>query len=66
MISTQINQGNYNAFQPHMLLQIPSNFDVIDKDDIFFTVLEIVEGVKLSDFINFKKSTYTLEQNRFS
>lgn len=56
MISTQINQGNYNAFQPHMLLQIPSNFDVIDKDDIFFTVLEIVEGVKLSDFINFKKS----------
>ncbi|EHO31759.1 hypothetical protein HMPREF0981_00501, partial [Erysipelotrichaceae bacterium 6_1_45] len=25
-----------------MLLQIPSNFDVIDKDDIFFTVLEIV------------------------
>ncbi|EHO24097.1 hypothetical protein HMPREF0981_03198, partial [Erysipelotrichaceae bacterium 6_1_45] len=24
-----------------MLLQIPSNFDVIDKDDIFFTVLEI-------------------------
>ncbi|EHO31661.1 hypothetical protein HMPREF0981_00533, partial [Erysipelotrichaceae bacterium 6_1_45] len=27
-----------------MLLQIPSNFDVIDKDDIFFTVLEIVEG----------------------
>mgnify|MGYP006964447587 CR=1 FL=1 len=39
-----------------MLLQIPENFDDIAMDDIFYTVLEIVKGVKLSDFINFKKS----------
>lgn len=56
MTSNQINQGNYNAFQSYMLLQIPENFDVIAKDDIFYTVLEIVEGVKLNDFINFKRS----------
>lgn len=55
MISTQINQENYNAFQSYMLLQFPINFDVITKDDIFYTVLEIVEGVNLSDFISFKK-----------
>ena len=56
MTSTQINQGNYNAFQSYMLLQIPGNYDVITKDDIFYTVLEIVEGVKLSDVLNFKKA----------
>lgn len=55
MPNTQINQGNYNAFQSYMLLQIPENFDVIAKDDIFYTVLEIVEGVNLSNFINFNK-----------
>lgn len=55
MISTQINQGNYNAFQSYMLLQISENFDLIAKDDIFYTVLEIVEGVKLIDIINFNK-----------
>lgn len=55
MISTQINQGNYSAFQTYMLLQIPENFDDIAMDDIFYTVLDIVKGVKLSDFINFKK-----------
>lgn len=55
MLSTQINQGNYNAFQSYMLLQIPENFDVIAKDDMFYTVLEIVEGVNISDFINFNK-----------
>ncbi|NBJ64709.1 hypothetical protein D5266_05905 [bacterium c-19] len=56
MKSTQINQGNYNAFQSYMLLQIPGNFNIIAKDDIFYTILEIVEGVKLSDFINFKRT----------
>lgn len=38
-----------------MLVQIPINYDVIAKDDIFYTVLEIVEGVNLNEFINFKK-----------
>lgn len=56
MTSTQINQGNYTAFQSYMLVQIPENYDVIAKDDIFYTVLEIVEGVKPYEFINFKRS----------
>lgn len=56
MTNTQINQRNYTAFQSYMLVQIPENYDVIAKDDIFYTVLEIVEGVKLNEFINFKRS----------
>lgn len=56
MISNQIHQRNYTAFQSYMLVQIPENYDVIAKDDIFYTVLEIVEGVKLNEFINFKRS----------
>lgn len=55
MTNTQINQGNYTAYQPYMLVQIPTSYDVIAKDDIFYTVLEIVEGVNLNEFINFKK-----------
>lgn len=55
MTSTQINQGNYTAYQPFMLVQIPTSYDVIEKDDIFYTVLEIAEGVNLNEFINFKK-----------
>lgn len=49
------NQHHYSVFQPHMLLQMPKNFNLIDKDDIFYTALEIVEGVNINDFINFKK-----------
>lgn len=56
MTNTQINQGNYSAFQTFMILRIPENFDDIAMDDIFYMVLEIVKGVKLSDFINFNKS----------
>ena len=56
MLNTINYQGNYTAFQPYMLLQIPEDFNVIAKDDIFYTVLEIVEGVKITDFINFKCS----------
>lgn len=56
MTSNQIHQRNYTAFQSYMLVQIPENYDVIAKDDIFYTVLEIVEGVKLNEFINFKRS----------
>lgn len=56
MTSNQIYQRNYTAFQSYMLVQIPENYDVIAKDDIFYTVLEIVEGVKLDEFINFKRS----------
>lgn len=54
MLNTQINQGNYTVYQPYMLVQIPTSYDVIEKDDIFYTVLEIVEGVNLNEFINFK------------
>ena len=50
MTSTQINQGNYSAFQTFILLQIPENFDDIAMDDIFYTVYS--EGSKMSDFIN--------------
>ena len=39
-----------------MLVQIPHNFDAVPKDDIFYTVLEIVEEVKPSEFINFNKT----------
>lgn len=56
MTSNQIYQRNYTAFQSYMLVQIPENYDVIAKDDIFYTVLEIVEGVKPNEFINFKRS----------
>lgn len=56
MTSTQINQVDYTSFQPFMLVQIPQIFDAVAKDDIFYTVLEIVEGVNASEFINFKKS----------
>lgn len=47
MTSTQINQENYSVFQTYMLVQIPENFDVIDEDDIFYTILEIMEGVNV-------------------
>lgn len=56
MTSTQINQENYSVFQTYMLVQIPENFDVIDEDDIFYTILEIMEGVNVSEFIDFKRS----------
>lgn len=62
MKSTQINQGNYNAFQSYMLLQIPGNFNIIAKDDIFYTILEIVEGVKLSDFIISEELSMNIEE----
>ena len=54
-----------------MILQIPENSDDIVMGDIFYMVLNIVKGVKQSDFIenaslyNDKVCKWSTEVNRF-
>ena len=54
MISTQINQGNYTAYQPYMLLNFDYSFqnDVLD-DDLSVTILEVLGRINLNKFIDF-------------
>ena len=54
MTSTQINQGNYTAYQPYMLLNFDYSFqnDVLD-DDLSVTILEVLGRINLNKFIDF-------------
>ena len=54
MTSTQINQENYTAYQPYMLLDFNFSFqnDVL-KDDLSITILEVLRRINLSKFIDF-------------
>ena len=54
MTITQINQPNYTAYQPYMLLDFEFSFqnDVL-KDDLSITILEVLRRIDLSKFIDF-------------
>ena len=54
MISTQINQSHYTAYQPYMLLDFEVSFqnDVL-MDDLSITILEVLRRIPLNQFIDF-------------
>lgn len=54
MTSTQINQENYTAYQPYMLLDFNFSYkkDVLDHD-LSITILEVLRRIRLDKFIDF-------------
>lgn len=54
MTSTQINQENYTAYQPYMLLDFDFSYqkDVLDHDQSL-TILEVLRRIRLDQFIDF-------------
>lgn len=55
MTNTQINQLDYTAYQPNMLLDFHFSYEKdIAADDISRTVSEAVEGACLIKYVSFK------------
>jgi len=54
MTSTQINQENYTAYQPYMLLDFNFSYekDVLDHD-LSITILEVLRRIRLDKLIDF-------------
>lgn len=59
MTSTINQHEDYTANQMSLLLEIPFSEKQIDKDDICFTVLDIVERIDLGKYIDFSKGKPT-------
>ena len=65
MIKTINQQRDYNVNQMSLLLEIPFSEKQIEKNDICFTVLNIVERIDLGKYIEFSKgrpTSYDIEK----